>query len=118
MALQQAALDQLGEVERRYIFDEPEEIRAFLGRHPYLIDILVSARDPIERSFGKRASVQLWFYVDPEEEADDAESLGAIISSSLPLDDARQALRTFENLWWLDHISRSDARLTFDIHVP
>lgn len=115
MALQQAALDGLGEVERRYVFEEPEELRTFLEQHPYLIPLLAEARTPIARLFGPTATVRLELLIDPDSSGPESDALYGIIHSSLDVDAALDALQAFGDQWWLEEIPRAHGYLGFDI---
>jgi len=82
-----------------YAFREPDEVRVFLKRNPFLFDILERTRPEIARIFGEHAlNVFLETHYDVEERE---ESLWIKIQVDLNIDDAEELLDRFDQEWWL-----------------
>lgn len=99
-----------------YALQDGLKVRAFLRRHPYLVPLLIDARQMISRHFGDEALVTLEVVQDPESE-DDPE-LVAQIHTSAGSSEALHALQRFDEEWWLGALDRARCKLTIGIrHV-
>jgi hypothetical protein len=88
----------IDEIAGLYTFREPDEVRVFLKRNPFLFDILERTRPEITRVFGEHAlNVFLETHYDVEERE---ESLMIKIQVDLSIDDAEEHLDRFDREWW------------------
>src|SRR5947209_3267849 len=86
-----------------YQFRKPDEVRAFLNKHPQLLDFLEKTYPEIGRIFGSHAlTVFLEHHYDFE---DEEESLWIKIMVDLGLDNAAEYLTRFDREWWLKNRS-------------
>jgi hypothetical protein len=82
-----------------YTFREPDEVRVFLKRNPFLFEMLERTRPEIVRVFGEHAqNVFLETHYGVEERE---ESLWIRIQVDLNIDEAEELLGRFDREWWL-----------------
>jgi hypothetical protein len=82
-----------------YRVEDAAEVRAYLGEHPDLPDLLLEIREAARTYFGDDP-MSLAVFVDPE--ADDAEEeLIAAIRTHRDGEDALERLTRFNREWWL-----------------
>jgi len=110
--LQLYAIDDL---DGLYFFREPDEVRRFLTTYPFLIPLLVEARDVIAQHFPAATRVALNLLYDRESENEDDTELFALVQTSLPPEEARPLLDRFTQEWWLRVFRRAQGRLEFNL---
>lgn len=89
-------------LEDKYIFENPERVKRFLGLHDItLIDLLYEAEKQIKRIFSSNIIVDicLELYQDYE---DDYEGLSVIIKTNLSPKLSLDLLEEFDEKWWLN----------------
>lgn len=89
-------------LERRYAFNNPEEVKIFLLTHEHLIEPLFEARKHIGDIFGEGVEVCLEIDRDPEE---DFEGLSAIVKTNLSPELSLDLLDKFDEEWFLDNVT-------------
>lgn len=84
----------------------------FLGKHPFLVQVLEEAYPVIVRHFGEDATCKLRVIQDPDGGPDE---LHGVVLTRLA---SREALRRLDDLddeWWLDQLPRARGRLVLSI---
>lgn len=106
------ALNKLEEVERRYRFREPSEVRRFLLEHTFLIPLLVEACDTINGYF---TAPHLNLELIAEPEGSDDPQLVLFVAVEQPPAQAFACLQRFDNEWWLEAIDEAKGRLCISL---
>ena len=106
----QADIDRLAEF---YAFRDPEAVTGFVRRHPEVIAPLLEAVAVVPRYFGPGRPFVL--EVERDREAHDHTLLFALIQTDLDVDASLEALRQFDEEWWLDALQRADRKLMFSV---
>ncbi len=96
-----------------YQFREEKEVEAFLEKHPYLVPLLLEAREQVARYFGPETPVMLKVFYDSED--DEGAELFGLIQSKLSYEEARERLAQFDQGWWLENSSRGDCWLNINL---
>lgn len=96
-----------------YVFQDGQKVRTFLRQHPYLVPLLVEAREAIAAFFGGNTPVSLEVVVDPEAEGDP--ELYAQIHTAAGSSEALRALRCLDEGWWLRTLDRARCLLTITV---
>ncbi len=96
-----------------YTFRRSEEVLSFLNDCPFLVQLLIEARNAIARCFGEFQKVALEVVTDPEAEND--RELFAFIQTNLEPNDALDKLDRLDQEWWLAESDRAKSKLC--IHV-
>ncbi len=104
--LPQVLIDNL---EEKYIFINPEEIKAFLLSNIDLIDILIDAPEHIRRIFGE-VPIYLKLTHDPEENWDE---LFIVIKTSYSPEKAVEFENKLFDEWFINVIDKVNTRLSF-----
>jgi AraC-like DNA-binding protein len=78
-----------------------------------LSGLLVRAKRPLIEAFGEQAIKQLALVSDEE----GFETLFCSVLVSRDMQQARQALRRFDEAWWLDNVKDAAGRLNFDFQM-
>ncbi|MBP9019704.1 MAG: hypothetical protein KBG04_07805 [Bacteroidales bacterium] len=99
----------IDELERVYIYENPQEIKTFLLSNKDLILILKEAPNYIYRVFG-RVPIYLELHSDPEE---DWNELFIIIKSSLSADEAINREKELFDIWFSRIVHRVGNRLNY-----
>ena len=94
-------------LEKLYTFDNPKEIENFLLTNNYLIDILFSAPDHIERIFGM-VLLHLELHHDPEEGWDE---LFIVIKTPYKTEEAIRLENRLAEEWFLDRTKETNGKL-------
>jgi len=88
-----------------YVLRNPTEIREFLKNNKYLISLVSEAHQELQRFF---PSSLLSMKVHQNE-------LVVAVMTSLPPEDADEKLDNFDEEWWIDALTRSNARLCITV---
>jgi hypothetical protein len=102
----QSTIGKVDELERLYRLSGADKVKAYLGTHPEMIDLLLEARPHIESQFGVGAIVDLRF---PRNEGDFDGELLAMIQSNLDADPALDRFDKFWDAWWGDASGRPES---------
>lgn len=90
--------DVVGELRNLYEFREPEEVEAYLDRHPNLVDLLVEAAARIPEFIPPDAPIVLEVVWDPEEEDEEGE-LFAMIPTHRSWEEIRPRMNRLRRDW-------------------
>lgn len=101
----------LDAVERFFITEDRNAVRAFLTQRPFLVPLLFEARQEIVLSFGN-SPLHLAVTTDSE---DGIRHLTLSICTSLPPQAAVAQLQQFDARWWLDALDRARGALLISI---
>lgn len=99
-------------LERLYTFGEDTVVIQFLERYPFLIPLLLEARDKVQEYFPGSPTV-LETVSDPEASGDDQLVLFIVTDS-----DPEQVLDSLDRLdenWWLDALDRAQGKLGISV---
>lgn len=102
----------LSGLEEVYVFEQRARVAEFVERNR-LRNLLLQARDPLFAAFGETAVKRLSVLEDDE----GCETLFCSIGVSGSINEARRALRSFDQVWWLAHCSKVSGKLNFDIDL-
>jgi hypothetical protein len=102
----------LSALEEVYVFEERARVGGFVQRNR-LRNLLLEARDPLIATFGETAVRKLSVVEDDE----GSETLFCSIGVSGSLDEARRALTSFDQGWWLDRCANVSRKLNFDFEL-
>lgn len=102
----------LKELEKLYVFEDHSAVASFI-RQNRLLELLLEAPDPLNAAFGEGAVKRLSLVEDDE----GFSTLFCLISVSGNLDEARRALRSFDQSWWLAHCDKPAGKLNFDFDL-
>lgn len=96
-----------------YSFRDRNNVRAFLEMHREILPVLVEAYSQIQAHFGSGTPVVLTVISEPTNRQ--SAELFALISTSLPVEQALAAMRRFDDEWWLDVPEYQTGTLNFDV---
>lgn len=102
----QAALD---EVRKYYVLRTDSSIRDFLNAHRTIPQILLEAAPQLRAFFGTNTVFTLRASIDEARSG----ILYAVVMWPGPTQDARSALTTFDNQWWIARAGQAAGYLTF-----
>lgn len=103
-------LETLGQ---RYEFEDPLAVNRFLRENPWLIGLLLGARQKIRDYFDPDTRATLRVVVDPEARED--ERLFVYIQTGLPPKEALAHLSDLDDGWWLEALSGARHQMTIDV---
>ena len=96
-------------LEEIYVIDNRSAVAAFIKQN-CLRALLLQAREPLHAAFGESAVRTLTLVQDDE----GFETLFCLILVSGDMNEARLALRSFDQQWWLVHCDQAAGKLNFD----
>jgi hypothetical protein len=97
-------------LQEKYVFrNDWRDIWNFLTKYPSLPSVLVEAHHNLMKYFPNNPQVFLSISIAPEDLSED--QLVASVASGLDVDAEMDALRTFDEEWWLDSLERTDGKL-------
>jgi len=102
----------LGTVERTYQLENRSAIPAFVQQNG-LLEILLEARGPVASAFGEAAVKKLTLVEDDEGFV----TLFCLILFPGRLEEARRALSSFDEGWWLARSHEAGGKLNFDFEL-
>jgi hypothetical protein len=104
---------ELENLRRAYVFTDSSLVRAFLREHRALPVILLDAIPWLKKAFGNSAPFQLQLMV----EEDEPTILCGLVLWTESLTSAQEALRRFDESWWLSNCRRASGNLIFDYEL-
>ena len=99
-------------LEDAYVIDNRSAVAAFIEQNR-LRGLLLEAREPLNTAFGESAVKTLTLVQDDE----GFDTLFCLILVSGDMNDARLALRFFDQRWWLARSQRAAGKLNFDFEL-
>lgn len=99
-------------IEDTYVFAEREIVTKFIEDNQ-LVGILQEAKEPINRAFGTSTVKTLTVVEDDE----GFRTLFCLVMIPGDLEPARQALRIFDQSWWLHRARKFSGKLNFDFEL-
>lgn len=115
-AVTQIPDEAVGRLSELYSFRGLIEVARFIRNQPSLLSPLLDAPSVISRYFGPNVPLALEVFRDPE--AHRHRQLFALIQTSLEGDAALEALRRFDEEWWIDALPRTNYKLAFALEYP
>ncbi|MGB7590902.1 MAG: hypothetical protein WBO19_06650, partial [Terriglobia bacterium] len=102
----------LTELERFYVFEDHSAVAAFIEQKR-LRGLLEQAREPLKATFGEAALKKLTLVTDDE----GSKTLFCLVRVPGDMQEARRALRSFDQRWWLGRSTQASAKLNFDFEL-
>ncbi len=99
-------------LEQAYVLEDRFAIPAFIKRNR-LLELLLVAREPLTSAFGEAAVKKLTLVEDDEGFV----TLFCFVLVPDGLDEARWALNSFDESWWLAHSHEAGGKLNFDFEL-
>ncbi len=99
-------------LEQAYVIEDRSAIPAFIKRNR-LLEPLLAAREPLTSAFGEATVKKLTLVEDDEGFA----TLFCFVLVPGGLDEARWALNSFDESWWLAHCHEAGGKLNFDFEL-
>jgi hypothetical protein len=99
-------------LEQAYVLEDRSAIPAFIRRNR-LLEHLLEARAPLTSAFGEAAVKKLTLVEDDEGFV----TLFCLILVPGGLDEARRALDSFDESWWLARSHEAAGKLNFDFEL-
>ncbi len=97
----------LEKVRRHFVFKPPffhfsdaDSVEDFLRKHPFLVGLILEAREQIRRYFGEDCRLALQPFYDPEDPRHP--QLLLLIQSDRPVEEKMALLDRFDEEWWFD----------------
>lgn len=103
---------ELSAVEQTYVLEDRSAIAAFIKRNR-LLDLLLEAREPLISAFGESPVKKLTLVEDDE----GFTSLFCLVLIPGSLDEAKRALDSFDDGWWLAQSHEAAGKLNFDVEL-
>lgn len=100
---------------RSYRFRDPASVTSFISKNPFLIPVLLNARNSIAEHFEGNTPLALEVFSDPEEP--EADQLFLFIQTSLSAEQARERLRRLDMGWWVATVPSVRNKLTIDTEL-
>ncbi|MFZ0629720.1 MAG: hypothetical protein WA399_02090 [Acidobacteriaceae bacterium] len=104
---------ELETLRRVYVFVDSSLVRAFLREHRALPVLLLDAVPWLKSAFGDTPTLQLQLMIEEGEPA----TLCGLVLWTGALESAKEALRRFDDNWWLSNCRRASGNLIFDIEL-
>jgi hypothetical protein len=99
-------------LEQAYVLEDRSAIRTFIERNR-LLEPLLEARGPLTSAFGEAAVKKLTLVEDDEGFV----TLFCLILVPGSLEEARRALNSFDESWWLARSGQVGGKLNFDFDL-
>jgi len=99
-------------LDQAYVLEDRTAIPEFIKRNR-LLELLLEARGPLVSAFGEAAVKKLTLVEDDEGFV----TLFCLVMVPGDLDEARGALNSFDETWWLPHSHEAGGKLNFDFEL-
>jgi len=99
-------------LDEAYVIDQRSKVAAFIERNR-LRGLLLLARGPLNAAFGESTMKLLALVRDHE----GSTTLYCLILVRGDMHEARLALRSFDEHWWLAHFHQASGKLNFDFEL-
>lgn len=104
--------DIFGSLDEAYVLENRDTVLQFIDRY-HLIGILLQAIEPLREAFTQRSVKTLSLLTDE----DGFETLFCLIMTPGDVEEAVQALKRFDQDWWLARSHHVSGRLNFDFEL-
>lgn len=102
----------LKELKQFYVFEDRSQVAPFIERNR-LRELLLRAREPLNAAFGTGTLKKLMLATDDE----GCTALFCLVRVSGAMQEARRALKLFDQRWWLVHSVLAAGKLNFDFEL-
>jgi hypothetical protein len=92
-----------------YVFKRPAPVEDFLRQNPFLINLILEAREQIRRYFGADRTLVLQPFYDPEDPQN--RQLILLIQTPGGFEEVRPLLDQMNEGWWFDAVERAQGSL-------
>jgi hypothetical protein len=99
-------------LSHEYAIGESTKVLGFIQRNQ-LADVLIDAVEPIKKAFGESLTRRLTLAEDDE----GSRTLFCLVKFPGSLEQAQQALRSFDRNWWLENARDFGSKLNFDFEL-
>lgn len=99
-------------LEDEYVIDNRSAVAAFIIQNR-IRGLLLQAREPLNAAFGKGPLKKLTLVTDDE----GSKTLFCLVRVPGDMQEARRALRSFDQRWWLGRSTQAAAKLNFDFEL-
>lgn len=106
-------LEQINVLAREYEIGDPSEVAGFLRENAFLLGLLEEIPRQIRRVFGKKQSLRLAFFFDPEDPS--YHRMSVAIPTSLPVEKSSSLLKKFDDEWWMENERKSRSKILIDL---
>jgi len=106
-------LEQINVLAREYEIRNPSEVAKFLRENKFLLDLLEEIPAQIRKVFGKKQSLNLEFFLDPEDPT--WHRLFVRIPTKLEIAEAHKSFDCFKEKWWFDNEDRSGSKIFINL---
>jgi hypothetical protein len=110
--IEYTAVFPLEQLKNFYIFEDHSAVTAFIEQNR-LRGLLEQAREPLNAAFGEAALKKLTLVTDDE----GSKTLFCLVRVPGDMQEARRALRSFDQRWWLGRSTQAAAKLNFDFEL-
>ena len=104
--------EQVTLLQRLYIFQEDEEVEAFLKRNPFLVPFLIDTSEHIKKSF---PDAKVFLHTAHRAGIEDEEELVAFISSNREPSKAMEILKQFYASWWSQAVKVAQGKIAIGL---
>lgn len=99
-------------LEQAYVVEDRSTVPPFIERN-HLLGVLLAARDPLALTFGEATVRKLTLVEDDEAFV----TLFCLVMVPGDLEEARRALNSFDETWWLTRSHEAHGKLNFDFEL-
>ena len=100
------------ELDKPYVFEHRRAVNAFILEHR-LRALLAAASEPLNEAFGDETIKTLKIVTDDE----GSQTLFCLVQVAASVEEARQSLAAFDELWWLARCGPVAGKLNFDFEL-
>jgi hypothetical protein len=105
-------LFEVRELDQEYVFEDRSEVVSFIEQNQ-ILKLLLEAQDPLNAAFGKDTIKKLALTENDE----GFTTLFCLIAVTGDVQEARRALRSFDQQWWLANCDSVSGKLNFDFDL-
>jgi hypothetical protein len=99
-------------LRRMYMFSDDDEVTAFLKLNRTVAPLLIEAFSHMSGAFTGTAIL-----LELMNEEESSQTINALALWAGKREEARAALRKFDQEWWLDNIGKANGRIVFDYQI-
>jgi len=104
--------EQVALLQGLYVFQEDEEVEAFLKRNPFLVPFLIDTSEHIKKSF---PDAKVFLHTAHRSGIEDEEELVAFISSNREPQQAMEVLKQFYASWWSQAVKAAQGKIAIGL---